>query len=123
MSLDETKRRQVEGFLKKVHAICAVGGVTIAPREKNKAFQRRFNLSHSKQIKIIQALCADSCTAIEPNDNPRYEGSTVYKFKQEFELFSFGEKETVRMYIKMYITKVTYYDEVIVISFHKDRDL
>ena len=69
---------------------------------------------------MIRSLESKDCFSIEPNDNFRYPEATVYKFRKEFELSSFGIEENVKVYIKMYIMDLDYYEKVMVISFHRD---
>lgn len=88
--------------------------------QKNKDFDNKYNLSHKDKIGIIKSLTVDDCTDIRMNDNPRYAGADVFIFLKEKDVLSYGESETVSLYIKEYIIEQNSMEMVIVISFHEE---
>ena len=44
----------------------------------------------------------------------------MFVFLKDLELLSYGEKQKVRMYIKMYLNEQRDFDIVVVISFHSE---
>ena len=98
----------------------STGDFQIEKTEKNIMFDRQFSLTHQDKCEILKSLTADDCYKIEPNNNSRYQSSEVYKFFKEIELTVFGENETTRLYLKMYVKEAKAYDMVIVISFHEE---
>ena len=44
----------------------------------------------------------------------------MYFFAKDLPVYSFGEKELISLYIKMYINIQDRYDQVVVISFHEN---
>ena len=81
-------------------------------------FDRLHPLTNEQKTNIIQSLLAEDCVNIEPNNNPRYSESEVYVFIKTLQITSYGEEETVSLYIKMYLNEQDRMDFVIVISFH-----
>lgn len=111
---------KAEAFIKKIKPILLTGDYTIEPTEKNRIFERKFSLTDQKRREILLSLTADDCYQIEPNNNPRYKADEVYKFFKEVELIIFGEFESSKLYLKMYIRESKTYDMVIIISFHEE---
>ena len=77
-------------------------------------------MTHQEKLEILRSLTADDCYQIEPNNNIRYKTDDVYKFFKELELIIFGELESMKLYLKMYIRELKTHDLVIVISFHEE---
>lgn len=105
-----------------MRALLATNEVSIVSRLKNKEFDRRFNLKHTEKIKILKSLTVDDCTKIEFNRNTIYPIAELYFFIKDVNILSYGEKEQISLYIKMYIDTRDSYDHVIVISFHPDGE-
>lgn len=111
---------KADAFLKKIRGLLATNECIFKPSEKNRAFSIRFPLRHEEKVKIIKKLSGRDCIKIAPNDNPRYEKAEVFAFCKEVELLSFGEAETVELYIKMYLNEGEKQTVVVVISFHEE---
>lgn len=109
-----------EAFLKRIRPLLKCGECSFSRSEKNIIFDRMFPLKHQEKVDILLSLSAEDCVKIAPNDNPRYADSQVYVFLKSLELLSYGEKEMVRLYIKMYLNEQRNFDIVIVISFHQE---
>lgn len=120
MALSDSDLKKVKAFIKRMRAALATGDFTIEPTIKNKAFDRKFNLRNSQKLSILKSLTENDCIAAEPNDNPRYPETDVYKFIKSEKLMVYGEAENVKLYIKAYIDDDSYYDFVLVISFHEE---
>ena len=88
--------------------------------EKNLIFERQYPLKNDQKIDMIKELTAEDCIDISPNDNHRYGGSEIYVFIRNFNIPAYGERENVKLYIKIYISETKTHDEVIVISFHQE---
>lgn len=119
-SLSSGDYKKAEEFIKQIRPLLSTGEFQIAPTEKNKDFDRKFSLTDWEKREIIKSLTADDCYQIEPNNNTRYKTDEVYKFFKDVELLVFGEPETAKLYLKMYIRETKTYDIVIVISFHEE---
>lgn len=65
-------------------------------------------------------MTVDDCVSIDKNDNPRYPDADVFFFVKTVDLESYGETETVTLYIKDYIIEADRMEQVIVISFHRE---
>lgn len=113
-------KRKAETFLNRIRPLLKTGECTFAVREKNRQFDRLFPLKHQEKIAILLSLSKDDCVKIEPNDNSRYKACDVFVFLKDLELLSYGEKQKVRMYIKMYLNEQRNFDIVVVISFHSE---
>lgn len=87
--------------------------------EKNKLFDREFSLTHRQKIEVLEQLEATDCIRIGPNNNPRYGDSEVYEFTKDVDLMPYGYEESIKLYIKAYLTKERWEDVILVISFHK----
>ena len=111
---------KAEAFIKKIKPLLMTGDFSIELTEKNQYFDRKFSLTDQQKREILKALTADDCYQLEPNNNPRYKTSEVYKFFKAVDLIVFGEYESTTLYIKMYIRESKTYDMVIVISFHEE---
>lgn len=111
---------KAEAFIKRIKPLLLTGDFQIEQTEKNKSFDREFSLTDQEKRDILKSLTADDCYQIEPNNNPRYKTDEVYKFFKEIEVIVFGELESTKLYLKMYIRESKTYDMVIVISFHKE---
>ena len=105
-------------FLAKIKPLLFTGQCTFRQSEKNRLFDRLHPLTNEQKTNIIQSLLAEDCVKIEPNNNPRYSESEVYVFIKTLQITSYGEEETVSLYIKMYLNEQDRMDFVIVISFH-----
>ena len=118
--LSQIDLSKVEAFLRHAKALLPTGSFTIKHSEKNKEFDRKFNLRHDGKKKILQALTPQDCTAIESNNNPRYPDCEVYKFIKSYELSNYGQIEQIPLYIKMYIQEEKFDEVIIVISLHEE---
>ncbi len=105
-------------FLARIRPLIMTSQYTFKQSEKNRLFDRQYSLSDKQKADIIKALDAEDCVKIEPNNNQRYSESEVYVFIKTLPIVSYGEQETVSLYIKMYLNEQKSYDIVIVISFH-----
>ena len=117
-SLSSAEQKKAEDFIRKIKPLLSMGEFQIEPTEKNKIFNRQFPLTDQQKREILKSLTADDCYWIGPNDNPRYKTDEVYKFFKDIEVVVFGEPDTTKLYLKMYIKESKTYDMVIVISFH-----
>ena len=77
-------------------------------------------MRHQDKVNILKSLTVSDCSKIELNDNPRYPRVELYFFAKDLPVYSFGEKELISLYIKMYINIQDRYDQVVVISFHEN---
>ena len=111
---------KVEKFLKTIKAVLATKEVVFERSEKNKKFDRLYNISNDEKIEIIKSLTKDDCVKIGSNDNLNYPEAEVYVFIKAVDVYFFGEEEKIKMYIKMYLLELKEYDEVVVISFHEE---
>ena len=114
-SLSSEDYEKAKAFVNDIKPLLRTGDIQIERTEKNKIFDRKFSLTDQKKCDILKSLTADDCYQIEPNNNPRYKTDEVYKFLKEVELIVFGELESTKLYLKMYIRELTTYDMVIVI--------
>ena len=112
--------KKAECFLANIRPLLATKEFTIKQTEKNRVFDRQYNLRDAEKLEILKSLSASDCIKIEPNDNPRYSDTEVYCFLKNKIITVFGESETLCIYIKMYIQELSNHDIVIVISFHKE---
>lgn len=119
LSLQDYKK--VKEFLEKIRPLLKTGDVTIEPTEKNKIFDRQYNMRHSEKIKVLESLTAEDCTKIEINNNPLYPKVDVYFFLKDITILTYyGEPANPCVYIKMYTQELSTYDEVVTISFHEE---
>ncbi len=118
--LSQIDLSKVEGFLRHAKALLPTGSFTIQQSEKNKEFDRKFNLRHDDKRKILQALTPQDCISVEPNNNPRYLDCEVYKFIKGYNLPYYGQIEQILLYIKMYIQEGKHDEMIIVISLHEE---
>lgn len=93
---------------------------TFCINDKNKIFDREYNLSDKQKCEILQSLTYDDCVKIEPNNNARYPDTVVYVFLKECEINVYGELENIKIYIKLYILEESDCDMTIIISFHRE---
>ena len=114
--------KKAEEFLKRIKPLLATNDCQFKKSFKNTAFDRQFNLQNEQKIEIIKSLTAYDCIKIAPNDNPRYSESEVYQFIKCIDLLVYGENETRKLYIKMYLAEQPSFDIVIVISFHEEGE-
>lgn len=119
-TLNDNDLLRARDFLKKINGILATGEFTIATNEKNKEFDRQYNLTHAEKQKILRSLTLEDCVAFEPNDNSRYPDAEVFIFIKNCNICSYGQEENVDLYIKEYLIEGERKDSVIVISFHEE---
>lgn len=119
-SLSAEDYEKARAFIKRISPLLQTGDFQIERTEKNKIFDRKFSLTDQEKRSILRSLTADDCYQIAPNNNPRYKTDEVYKFFKEIDLIVFGELESTKLYLKMYIRELNTYDMVIVISFHEE---
>ncbi len=112
--------RRAQDFLDRIKPVLSTNECTFQQNEKNKEFDRQYNLRHEEKIRLIRSLEAADCVKIDPNNNSRYADSEVYIFIKSYLLTVYGEEKPVRIYIKMYLAETKTYDYVIVISFHQE---
>lgn len=117
--LNSDVKERAAHFLIKIKPVLSTNDCKFVMNAKNQAFSRRFPLKHEAKVAIIRSLVPEDCIAVEPNDNPRYSESEVYKFLKKCILPCYGEEESVELYIKMYLCEEKTYDYVIVISLHE----
>lgn len=111
---------KVVEFLAKIRPLIKTGDVIIEPTEKNRFFDRRYNMRHAEKLKVLETLTAEDCTKIEVNNNPRYPEAEVYFFLKNVEVVVYGEPMSPCVYIKMYTQEFSTYDIVVTISFHEE---
>lgn len=99
-----------------------MGEYQIKLNQKNKDFDRKFNLRDEEKKDILNSLTKEDCISVDINNNPNYEDSEIYVFLKEINIPVYGENTEVELYIKMYIKNCERYDMVIVISFHKSGE-
>ena len=112
--------KKVEEFLVRIRPLIKTGDVIIEPTEKNKLFDRQYNMKHAEKLKVLSSLTAEDCTKIEPNNNPLYPEAEVYFFLKDIEIMVYGETANPCVYIKMYTQEFSTYDVVVTISFHEE---
>lgn len=112
----------IQDFLDHVKALLPTKQFTFVVTEKNKLFDRKYNLRDESKQKIIKSLQVDDCIEKAKNTNSRYPNADVYIFVKECQLEDvYGETETAKVYIKEYIiTERGNYEMVVVISFHEE---
>lgn len=120
--LSAANYKKAEEFLKRIKPLLATNECQFKKSLKNTAFDQQFNLRNEQKIEIIKSLTADDCIKIAPNDNLRYADSEVYQFIKYVELLVYGENESHKLYVKMYLAEQTHFDIVIVISFHEEGE-
>ena len=118
--LSPKEYKKAEAFLARIRPLLKTKDVTISQTYKNKEFDREYNLTSDEKNALLESLTAEDCTKIAPNDNPRYPNSEVYFFLKNIQVVVYGEPENPCVYIKMYLAELPNYDNVIVISFHKE---
>ena len=115
------EKQRIEEFLKRGRALFPTGQYIFQPTEKNKTLDRKYNLRNKDKVEIMKTLQADDCVDIKQNDNPRYPDADLFVFQKTVELESYGEKETVELYIKDYIWMCQdRMERVIILSFHEE---
>lgn len=107
-------------FLDRVRSLLATNEFQLSQRDRNQEFLEKYKIKSHKIKEILLALNSTDCTAIEPNDNPRYCDTLVYKFMKVYELEYLGDLCDVSVYIKQYIVTGKTYDLVMIISLHED---
>ena len=118
--LTEVELEKVRTFLKRAKALYPTNQYTFKPSEKNKLFDRKYNLRNSDKLRIMQSLTEADCIEIRKNDNPRYPEADVFVFIKLVSLDFYGEPVETNLYIKDYITDDNGLEMVIVISFHEE---
>lgn len=118
--LNEKELTKVQAFLKRAQALYPTQQYSFSMSEKNKLFNRQYNLPNQDKIEIMKSLCAEDCVAIRKNDNCRYPYSDVFVFIKSVEVESYGETEEIKLYIKDYIIEQNALESVIIISFHEE---
>jgi len=116
----DDEQNQIQAFLNRVKALLSTNECDFKVTDKNKQLDIKYNLRHKDKIKIIKSLTVEDCVEIRKNDNPRYADTDLYVFIKGTELLSYGEPETVKLYIKEYILEQKNYETVIVISLHEE---
>ena len=119
--LSSQEKEKVEKFLCKMKNLLISGEYTITVNEKNKRFDREYNVNDEKRKEILNSLTVDDCIQVDKNTNPNFPDSEIYVFLKKATLIVYGENEDVELYIKMYLQNCGYYDMTIVISFHKSK--
>lgn len=120
MAWTDDQRAVIKEFLDRSKALLATNEFTIQQSEKNKAFQKKYNLTSGQQKEILKSLSVEDCIEYGPNNNPRYPDATVFKFIKEVNLLSFGEPEQLEIYIKEYLLDNGQYEVICVISLHEE---
>lgn len=118
--LSEENLKEVDIFLKDLKPLLLSNQCEFKKSKKNEDFNRYYPLTNKEKIDILKSLSAKDCIKIENNTNPMYIDARVFFFIKECNLIVFGEEEIVKLYIKLYIYKDAVFDNIIVISFHKD---
>ena len=113
--------KKVEAFLERIRPMIKTGDVTIEQTEKNKIFDKKYNMRHAEKLRVIESLTAADCTKVELNDNPRYPLVDIHFFLKNVKTITcYGEPANPCVYIKMYMHECSTYDEVVTISFHEE---
>lgn len=118
--LSDTELIKVKALLAEIKPLLASNECIFQQSAKNKDFDRRYPLRHEDKVKIIKQLCPEDCVKVEPNNNPRFEQTDIFVFLKCVEILVYGESETHKLYIKIYLREQKTYDTVIVISFHEE---
>lgn len=119
--LQEGDRQKAQIFLEKMNTLLITKEYTIEINSKNKSFDEQFPIKSCVKEEILKSLTLDDCVKIEENINPRYPEAELYFFiKKNVEICVYGEDIKVTLYLKMYICEESYYDRIIVISFHEE---
>ena len=90
--LNEKELIKVQAFLKRAQALYPTQQYSFSMSEKNKLFNRQYNLQNQDKLEIIKSV----------------------------EVESYGETEKIKLYIKDYIIEQDRLESVIVISFHEE---
>lgn len=122
MNLSPDERIKAQNFLDTIKPLLKTNECQFKISEKNKSFDREFNMRDKEKKDIINSLTVDDCISIENNNNPRYADSEIYKFLKNITFPIYGENGDIEIYIKMYLQECDYYNMVIVISFHKSGE-
>lgn len=117
--LSKDDKEKVKEFLEKCKALLATNECDFSIRDKNNDFDKCYPLKHNDKIEILRSLSVNDCVKIAPNLNSNYHECDVYIFIKESNLIVYGEEDTIRLYIKMYLIEQVHFDKIIVISFHK----
>lgn len=118
--LTEDELNRVEAFLSIAKPVIRTGDYTIEPNWKNMEFDDEFPLRDEQRKRILLSLQPEDCFKIEQNTNPRYEQAELFFFLKDVTIPIYGEEESVKLYLKLYLKELKTYNMVIVISFHKE---
>lgn len=118
--LSTTEIQKANQFLSRIKPLLATNDCVFMTSQKNKDFDRLFSMKHNQKIDVLKSLTANDCVKIEPNNNSRFEQSEVYVFLKCVEILVYGESQSHKLYIKIYIRERSDYDTVIAISFHEE---
>lgn len=122
MKLSPNERIKAQNFLDAIKPLLKTNDFRFKISEKNKNFDREYNMRDQEKKDIINSLTVDDCISIEKNINPRYMDSEIYIFLKNVTFPIYGEMGNIEIYIKMYLQECDYYNMVIVISFHKSKE-
>lgn len=103
-----------------MNALLPTKQYTFCINEKNKIFDRKYNLTDDQRRDILKSLTVDDCIKVEPNNNERYPDDEIYVFLKLCTVDVYGEDDLINLYIKLYIHTISSFEQVIVISFHKE---
>ena len=118
--LSNEDRKKAEAFLIKIRPYLKTNEFVVQMSEKNRAFDRAFNIRHADKAKILLSLRADDCVKIENNNNVLYADDELYFFFKDAELLVYGAEEIHTLYIKMCLKKTPQKEQIVVISFHEE---
>lgn len=116
----EDRSEKVKEFLKRMRPLLATTDYTIEQNCKNKNFDEKYPINSSEKTKILKSLTVDDCIKIDNNKNTQYADAELYFFIKDVSICCYGEDENICLYLKIYIRKNSYYDMIIIISFHEE---
>ncbi len=118
--LSDRDRESVRVFLRRMRSLLITGEYTIKPNWKNAEFDDKYGLRDAQKKDILKSLTEDDCIKVEDNTNARYDAATLFFFIKDVSLKTYGEVESVCIYLKMYLRETKTHETIIVISFHEE---
>ncbi len=118
--LNDMERDSVRVFLRRMRSLLITGEYTIKQNWKNTEFDDKYGLRDAQKKDILKSLTVEDCIKIEDNTNARYDAATLFFFIKDVSIETYGEVESVCIYLKMYIRETKNHETIIVISFHEE---
>ena len=74
------ERVYVQSFLDRARALIPTGQCTFRITEKNKQFDRKYNMTDQQKRNVVRSLCIDDFVEIRLNEVPRYPEAELFVF-------------------------------------------